>query len=250
MNDVHHAPLDLDLNLVKVFEVIYREQNLTRASEALFLTPSAVSHALRRLRVHFEDPLFEREGGKMRPTPTCRRIAPDLLETLARLRRILQLTSSFAPASCAQTFRIGVLDTAEPMLVPPLCRALRAQAPRARIAGVRFDRSDLERDLGSGRLELVVDVARPVEASLRHRPINRQELCVLMRKNHPFAKRLTQKRYLSGEHVVVSARPSGSGLVDVELRKMGHARDIRMRCQNHYAAAAVVSECDYLLTLP
>ena len=63
----------MDLNLLRVFETVYREQHLTRAAEALALTPSAVSHALRRLREQLGDPLFVRDGKLMRPTPACLR---------------------------------------------------------------------------------------------------------------------------------------------------------------------------------
>jgi len=44
----------LDLNLLKVFQSLYQEQNMTRTAEALHLTPSAVSHAIKRLREALE----------------------------------------------------------------------------------------------------------------------------------------------------------------------------------------------------
>ena len=50
MNIIHSNAGQLDLNLLKVFEAAYREQHLGRAAQSLHLTPSAVSHALRRLR--------------------------------------------------------------------------------------------------------------------------------------------------------------------------------------------------------
>ena len=52
MNQPHEWPplSRLDLNLFRVFEVVYRERNLTRAAALLHLSQSAVSHALARLR--------------------------------------------------------------------------------------------------------------------------------------------------------------------------------------------------------
>ncbi|MBW8811272.1 MAG: LysR family transcriptional regulator, partial [Lysobacter sp.] len=41
MNQIHNRTDQLDLNLLKVFEAVYREQNLSRAAQALYLTPSA-----------------------------------------------------------------------------------------------------------------------------------------------------------------------------------------------------------------
>ncbi len=74
-----------DLNLFRVFEVVYRERNLTRAAGLLHLSQSAVSHALARLRDQLGDPLFVRQGrglrrrrwpsdwrrASMTPSPAC-----------------------------------------------------------------------------------------------------------------------------------------------------------------------------------
>ena len=42
--------LTLDLNLLRVFDAVMTEQNLTRAANLLAMTQPAVSNALRRLR--------------------------------------------------------------------------------------------------------------------------------------------------------------------------------------------------------
>ena len=60
---------NVDLNLFVVFDAIYQQRNLTRASEVLFMSQPAVSNALARLRESLNDPLFVRAPGGMRPTP-------------------------------------------------------------------------------------------------------------------------------------------------------------------------------------
>ena len=70
----------LDLNLLKVFKTLYAEQNMTRTADLLHLTPSAVSHAVKRLRFALGDELFVRSQNKMVPTPACQRIAPAIIE--------------------------------------------------------------------------------------------------------------------------------------------------------------------------
>jgi LysR family transcriptional activator of mexEF-oprN operon len=59
----------IDLNLLVVFEALIQERNLTRAAKQLSLGQPAVSAALVRLRKLFNDPLFERIGRRMVPTP-------------------------------------------------------------------------------------------------------------------------------------------------------------------------------------
>src|SRR5687768_13896007 len=64
-----HRSLDqLDLNLFRVFDVVFRERNLRRAAAILSVTRSAVSHALTRLRGQLGDPLFTRQGRGIVPT--------------------------------------------------------------------------------------------------------------------------------------------------------------------------------------
>lgn len=59
----------IDLNLLATFEALIEEGTVAGAADRLAVTPSAVSHALGRLRTQFGDPLLVRVGGKMRPTP-------------------------------------------------------------------------------------------------------------------------------------------------------------------------------------
>ena len=61
MNAMHLA--SLDLNLLRVFDVLLEERSVTRAGARLGLTPSAVSHALSRLRYHLGDELFPEQVG-------------------------------------------------------------------------------------------------------------------------------------------------------------------------------------------
>ena len=104
-----------DLNLLHVFDCIYREQSLTRAGVRLGRTQSAVSHALERLRVLFADPLFVRTAAEMRPTPRAVELAPRVDEALRAVRAVLREPASFDPAA---------LD--------PRRTGVRARAPRRR----------------------------------------------------------------------------------------------------------------------
>ena len=51
----------LDFNLLKVFESLYVERNMSATARALFLTPSAVSHQIKDLEEQLGTSLFHRE---------------------------------------------------------------------------------------------------------------------------------------------------------------------------------------------
>lgn len=57
-----------DLNLLVIFECIYQHLSISKAAETLYITPSAVSQSLQRLRTQLNDPLFIRSGKGITPT--------------------------------------------------------------------------------------------------------------------------------------------------------------------------------------
>lgn len=81
--------LELDLNLLLIFIIIFQERSVTRTAKHLRVTQPAVSGSLLRLRQRFEDPLFTRCGGKMQPTAKAEEIAQILLPAMAEIEKVL-----------------------------------------------------------------------------------------------------------------------------------------------------------------
>lgn len=250
MNIIHAKTEQLDLNLLKVFEAAYREQHLGRAAQSLHLTPSAVSHALRRLREQLGDPLFVRDGRRMLPTPACQRLAPPLLETLAHLRQLLQQLEHFEPAQARQAFQIGMPYAIEAMLLPAIYRLLRERAPQATLSSVAYERRELGRTLAAGQLDIAIDVALPASEPVRHAALLQEPFCIAVRTRHALKRRPTLQQYLQARHVAVSGRASGTVVEDIALLNLGLQRKIALRCQNYHSACRVVAASDHLLTMP
>ena len=243
----------VDLNLFVVFDVIYREGNLTRASEALNLSQPAVSHALARLRERFDDPLFERTGKKMQPTPLAKAIIERVREGLGNLESTLSDGLIFDPTTAERTFIIAMRDVVEAKALPAIAKRLKKVAPNIRFRSVRLGRRDIENALVRGTIDFAADVLIPVSKQVHHGLLGSEELAVMMAKNHPLAQTpalFDLNAYLAAEHVQVSSRPEGPGVEDIALSRLGESRDIAMRCQHYYAAAKVVEQSDWLLTLP
>lgn len=64
--DVHLR--SVDLNLLTVFDAVMQEQNVTRAAQSLGMSQPAVSNAVARLKLMFDDELFFRSGRGIQPT--------------------------------------------------------------------------------------------------------------------------------------------------------------------------------------
>jgi DNA-binding transcriptional LysR family regulator len=240
----------LDLNLLKVFHTLYIEQNMTHTAEVLHLTPSAVSHAIKRLRDALGDPLFIRSQNKMMPTPACQRMAPLIIDNLTRLQQILQHWGEFDPATSEHHFRIGMHDATEHTIVPQMSKLFSRLAPNISFSSVKVSRSNLEKDLATGHLDIVVDVAMPAPASIRQVQLAKSEFVVLMRPDHPLRHNLTPQSYFAASHLNVSNRPSGMTAEDTLFLARGMVRKVSIRCQNYFAAMSVAKNSNQLLTIP
>ncbi|WP_320819291.1 LysR family transcriptional regulator [Thalassolituus sp.] len=241
----------VDLNLFVVFDAIYREGNLTRASEQLNLSQPAVSHALARLRERFNDPLFERSGKGMAPTPLAKAIVGRVRAALQDLESTLTEGLAFDPGLASRIFTMASRDVMEAAALPHLMQRLQASAPQVQLRSIRVARRDMENALASGQIDFAADVLLPVSDQIRHQALGSETLVVIMRRGHPLAsKPLDLDEYVNSRHILVSSRTEGQGVEDFALTRLGKVRQVTLRCQNYYAAVQVVANTDLLLTLP
>jgi len=241
----------IDLNLFTVFDAIYKEGGITSASKRLHLSQPAVSHALARLRELLNEPLFERHGNEMIPTPRARASATTISGSLENLEQMLHRAAQFDATISQRSFTIAMRESHEVHFLPRMIEVIERDAPRMNVATVRIERRDVEDDLQSGAIDCAVDMALPLSAAICRKQLNAEPLVVLARKDHPIVcDGLNLAAYLSQDHVLVTGRRHGGGLEDAALSRHGMSRRIRVRCQQHAAANEVVSQSNLLVTMP
>ncbi len=176
--------LDIDLNLLTVFDAIITEQSLTRAAKRLGCTPSAVSHALSRLRKITGDPLFERTARGVRPTPRALEMEKEVRSGLSTIQAALGRRDGFDPVRETRTFLIDIPAGFDWFVAPLLAERLRA-APgiTVRIANARA--ANLLSQLRYRETWLALDYT-PVHADgYKAETLMNDELVVVSRPNHP-----------------------------------------------------------------
>lgn len=241
----------VDLNLFVVFDAIYAEGSVTRASQKLNLTQPAISHALGRLRLLFDDPLFVRQGHAMVSTPLARSIIEPVRRSLRGFEVTLNGLDKFDPATTRKQFTLALRDVLESTVLPPLMLRVTKHAPLVDLSAIQVERRELEAELAAGTLDLAIDVLLPLSSDILHSRIMVDKTVVVARKGHPKIKgKLNLATYLLQDHVLTSSRRRGLGLEDFELSRLGAQRRIRLRCQHYFAACRVVSQTDLLLTMP
>lgn len=247
-------PRNFDLRLLRVFDALMAEGNVTRAATRLNLTQSATSQALAKLRDALGDPLFVRAGQAMHPTARAAAMAAPVREALGLIATAVTSSQLFDPKSARLAFRIAATDHALMLLLPGLARRVATQAP-----GVQLITSAVSPDRGleyirEGRIDLLIAyfVVTKVPGNFRTRLFFRDTYKVLARKGHPqFRSRMTLAAFARAGHVVVAPRDNWQpGPMDYALAQAGLKRDIRVMVPHYMVAPYVVAETDLVATVP
>lgn len=240
----------VDLNLFVVMDAIYAESSLSGAARRLYVTQPAVSAALGRLRDLFGDPLFVRNGRQMVPTPATENIIRQVRDALALMRSSIDQTYHFTPSTEERTFRFGMSDLAESIVLPSLYKVFEREAPNLRLQVMQLNRREALRSLSAGQLDFVIDAPVLANEQLCHCPLFSGEYVAIVREDHPvLTQELTLERYLQLAHLHVSSRTTGLGYVDYALERLNVKRRIVLRTQHYLMAGKLVAETDLCATV-
>jgi len=176
---------DFDLNLARVFVLLYETGSVTVTAETLHVTQPTVSYSLGKLRRHFGDELFRRTGRGLAPTSVAQRIYEPLHRAVAEIDGALRQSEEFDPTIDAARFTLALSDLGEVTLLPRLVAAARARAPRVSFTVAALDVDDAERQLGRGEIDAFV--ATPVLTSHRtvRIPLFRERYVGMVAADHP-----------------------------------------------------------------
>ncbi|REG49109.1 LysR family transcriptional regulator [Paraburkholderia sp. BL6669N2] len=204
---------NLDLNLLRVFDAILRERNVLRASEAIHLSPSAVSHALSRLRAFFNDELFVRTATGMEPTARALEMAPLVRDALVTIERAVG-PKQFNPSSTDRHFCIAATDYMTAVVLPHFFRATTIAAPLASFTVLPASRIDLTTQIDVGRIEIALGSFSNVPPRLREQTLFEERDMLAIATNHPLAGSRIGMEQLAGlPLLVVSTGGSEDGLL-------------------------------------
>ncbi|MBY5948250.1 LysR family transcriptional regulator [Photobacterium rosenbergii] len=177
---------NLDLNLLKTLLVIYQEQNLRKASERLFVTQPAVSHALQKLRLHFGDELFTKTRTGLTPTPYAKQLCEALAPALNGLYQAVNTNQEFDPQQITGRIRIALAPQFIYALGSKLYLTVHQQAPNCQIEVFTWSETTFSELLnGHTHIALNYDVTA-TSKELNRKTIPRSKPVVIVRKDHPY----------------------------------------------------------------
>ena len=241
---------DIDLNLLRLFDAVYRTRNVSRAAELLDLTQPAASQALTRLRLLIKDPLFVRAGGGVQPTPKADRLADAVRSALGLLEEALNESALFDPLQSRKVFRIHMSDIGEGRFLPDLMVALQRQAPGVQLETLPVPRHEIPQRLDSGAIDFAFGFLPTVKDTQRVQLLQ-DRYVVLLRAGHPFAAtRRSGTVLLSALRQLefVAVRTHSDTLRILEMQQLQDR--IRLTTEHFMVLPAIVRATDLAVVMP
>ncbi|MBK4735174.1 LysR family transcriptional regulator [Noviherbaspirillum pedocola] len=251
---------NLDLNLLRVFDAVMTELNLTRAADRLATTQPAVSNALKRLRYVLDDELFIRTAHGVKPTARALALRPAVRSALETLEAAIGPEKSDL-VDVSKTLRLCMADSTAARVLPPLIPLLKRAAPRLTLQILPLLSRDPRESLIRGEIDLAVgsfpgivaqiDAEQEVDSGICHDPLYSGEYVCVMRKDHPLARQeLTLDRYCEADHVLVNFSGRMQGQADKLLAAMGRERRIVLTVNQFTVGAQIAAASDLLTIIP
>lgn len=241
----------IDLNLLTVFLVLYREASVTRTAEVLHLGQPAISGALKRLREMFNDPLFVRSAKGMLPTPRAEALISHMQPLMENLHTVMFGVQDFSPATAKQTFRVGVSDWSEHWLMPDLLPAFAHEAPGVELHIVAADPFQVRRLLEEDVIDIAVSLNKPSTGEIISEPVMTMGVSTLWSPQQiPCDGPLSINDFIAYEHVMVSYRESNHSEIDRQLANQGLQRRVRYVTANFSTFPLLLTTMPIFATVP
>ncbi|HDR2910057.1 TPA: LysR family transcriptional regulator [Salmonella enterica subsp. enterica serovar Derby] len=238
-----------DLNLLVIFECIYQHLSISKAAETLYITPSAVSQSLQRLRTQFNNPLFIRSGKGITPTVTGINLHYHLENNLNSLEQTINIMNQ---SSLKKKFIIYSPQLLITQYVMKLVKYIRKD-PQVEIEHHDILTTDEQPEdlLAYRKADVVVSSAPLNNRSIVCSHFNRMECILVCSENHPrLGDTATIDEILQESFTQLVARASGikeyHSLIDDVLGE----RIIGFRSKSLMTIANAISSTELIGFLP
>lgn len=250
MNPLHNT--ELDLNLLPVFDALIRVGNVSRAAEELAMSQSAVSHALKRLRLFFGDPLFMKTGSGMQPTPKALELRSPVLAVMGTVRGELLVREGFDPAVARRTFSLCLTDMGELIFLPRLISRLRETAPHCTLRTLQTPSRQIPSVLESGEGDLALGSLHAVPDGLFQQQLfTRSFVTIVNRRNRQIADELPLEQFMQLEHIVVSLSGRREDGYDSIIDQLAGQRRVYLTTPHFLTVPMIIEQNpDLIATVP
>lgn len=238
---------NFDLNLLRVFDAVMTEQHVSRAAEKLFISQSAVSHALTRLRHGVKDELFIKRPGGVSPTPRAIELWEPVKQALSLLENALT-TDEFDPATSTHVFRIATHDYFSATLATKMLNHFESIAPNISIRIRPTEGKALEL-LDKQNVDFAISAYGVLPERFSSLSLFTDRYVTAMRKGHALSSEpLNLQSFVDAKHLLISPRGDERGFIDEKLAQLGMTRHVFSVINQFSNVGEIISSSDMIVT--
>ena len=201
---------NVDLNLLTVFDAVMQMQNVTRAAQVLGMSQPAVSNAVSRLKVMFNDELFVRYGRGIQPTLRAKQLFGPVRQALQLVHNELP-GAGFEPAQSERIFNLSICSPLDIKLAPQIVERIKTQTPNINVNIKSYLNSNIEHQLKYQEIEFFINYKQFEKPEFHSHPLFNDEIVLVVSNKHPRIQHsVTEEMLLKEHHSIVSLDDVGS----------------------------------------
>lgn len=246
-SDIHLR--SVDLNLLTVFDAVMQMQNITRAANLLGMSQPAVSNAVARLKVMFNDELFVRLGRGIQPTVRAR-------ELFGPVRQALQLVQNELPGvgfnaqNSERTFVLSICSPLDIRLTAKIINNVKRMAPNVKLQARSYLNNNIEHQLRYQETEFVISYTCFEHPEFQNITLFEDELTLVVAQTHPrLLGTVTQEQITAEQHAVISLESFFSFSKPYYLDEIAQ-RGISQQCTDLFSVLNIVAMTDMVAITP
>lgn len=223
----------LNLNLLRVLQVLLAERNVSRAATLLHLTQPSVSASLAQLRDYFRDPLLVTNGRSMLPTALAMDLLPELHSIIHQVEALMVRSQQFDPRTSDRMFRIAASDYILTVIFTKLVPDLKRKAPNLRL-DLQPPVADMPALLDKGEFDLILTPEEFCQAEHPVEPLFEDRHVIAGWRKNPLMKRpVSLESFLEAPHITVSFGSTRRiSFAESHLHKLGLERRVEVFCSS------------------
>jgi len=241
----------LEIKQIRIFQALLVEKNVSRVADQIGLTQQAVSDHLRKLRELFDDPLFIRKKNGLIPTPMAENLAPKIDQALDAFDGLLQ-PDIFNPAEATASYVIAATDYAQQVVLPKLISNLRQAAPFVKLIIRDLDIDNLQEQVVSNRIDLVLAVPDYIPKSYRKIHLfTEHHVCVASKKSAYSEQNLNMEKIAALPQIIaMPSRPNFKGSLSAWFKDAGFTPNIIISAPCFSVVPGYIEATDAISFLP
>lgn len=231
----------MDLHQLRVFHAAVKNGGFTRAGEELHLSQSTVSQHIKLLEDELGCPLFLRVGKRVQVTEAGKTLLP-YAERIFRDLKNAEMAVREMNALRRGTVRLGVGPTTLTYRLPPVLAEYKRRFPEIDLIVLAGTTEFLLEALRSQRLDLAIVMPTGPQPGLTLRPLGREEMVIVVHRDHPFARRRTIEPFelATLRFILYEKNTVMQNFIDRFFHALGVEPAIAMEVENNEAIKSLV----------